>query len=60
MPVPLQPIANQPRVRIFGNEAEYGSEAEASFGEQVAEHGGWTSEQSLVNEFVRVRHDRLH
>ena len=49
LPVPLQPIANQLRVRIFGSEAEFGNEAEASFGE-VGEHGGWTSEQSLVNE----------
>jgi hypothetical protein len=49
LPVPLQPIANQLRVRIFGSEAEFGNEAEAFFGE-IGEHGGWTSEQSLVNE----------
>ncbi|MBI4900957.1 MAG: hypothetical protein HY829_10825 [Actinobacteria bacterium] len=50
LPAPLQPIANQLRIRIFGNEAEFGSESEAELGELVGEHGGWGSEQALAQE----------
>ncbi|MFZ0529205.1 MAG: hypothetical protein WAL91_01545, partial [Propionicimonas sp.] len=53
LPVPLQPLANQLRVRLFGNEAEFTNEDEASFGEvSVGEHGGWSSEQALRDEWA--------